>query len=142
MTKEEKLKKIEDYKFQIYKEEVSPVGVMSNLDFSEITETNSAGHYQYSRDNQTFLYRDILNIREVRRVDLLTFVNKLEKKVKEYLELSGIEISIADRQYRAYLIKNDGQEKYYFTLFDKNLFNLLIQLYLYSKDEAKKDGKI
>ncbi|WP_418180577.1 hypothetical protein ACNSOL_00115 [Aliarcobacter lanthieri] len=136
MTKEQKLQKIEDYKLHLHKESINPIGILSNLDFCKITGTNSVGHYQYDDYGQYFTYREVLNVNKLQKIDLLTFVNRLDVLLKDLMELETIEIELKEQIYYLYFTKIDKDKKIYFNRTNKSLFKLLMDFYSYAKDKS------
>ncbi|WP_418181243.1 hypothetical protein ACNSOL_12105 (plasmid) [Aliarcobacter lanthieri] len=130
--------KIEDYKSHLYKENIDPIKILSNLDFCKITNTKSVGNYQFNGTHKHFTFREISNIHKLQKIDLLTFATKIDEVLKDLLKIKTIEFELKEQNYYLYFIKENQSERHYFSNIDKNLFRLLIKFYLFAKNESKK----
>lgn len=136
MTKEKiKIGKEIDFKFAIYKENIKPVPIVSNLEFCKITGTSSIGHYQYDKVGQYFTYREQLDIHNLKKINLLDFVSLVEKRIKENMNIERFSVEEVENRYSIIFQRNDGG-LYKFQRAHKEVFELIIDFYDYAKNKA------
>ena len=118
---------INNYRDVIFEENINPIKVLENSVFNLISKTKSVGHYQYDKEKKHFLYREQANIHILKKIDLHDFIFLLEKEIENKKKVSQISIEKRERKYYLSYLKNGL--KLYFSKYNLDIFDLLVEFY-------------
>ena len=118
---------INNYRDVIFEENINPIKVLENSVFNLISKTKSIGHYQYDKEKKHFLYREQANIHILKKIDLHNFIFLLEKEIENKKKVS--QISIEKREGKYYLSYLKNGLKLYFSKYNLDVFDLLVEFY-------------
>ena len=118
---------INNYRDVIFEENINPIKVLENSVFNLISKTKSIGHYQYDKEKKHFLYREQANIHILKKIDLHNFIFLLEKEIENKKKVS--QISIEKREGKYYLSYLKNGLKLYFSKYNLDIFDLLVEFY-------------
>lgn len=126
---------INNYRDVIFEENINPIKVLENSVFNLISKTKSIGHYQYDKEKKHFLYREQANIHILKKIDLHNFIFLLEKEIENKKKVS--QISIEKREGKYYLSYLKNGLKLYFSKYNLDIFDLLVEFYNENVYDAK-----
>lgn len=126
---------INNYRDVIFEENINPIKVLENSVFNLISKTKSIGHYQYDKEKKHFLYREQANIHILKKIDLHDFIFLLEKEIENKKKVS--QISIEKREGKYYLSYLKNGLKLYFSKYNLDVFDLLVEFYNENVYDAK-----
>ena len=126
---------INNYRDVIFEENINPIKVLENSVFNLISKTKSIGHYQYDKEKKHFLYREQANIHILKKIDLHNFIFLLEKEIENKKKVS--QISIEKREGKYYLSYLKNGLKLYFSKYNLDVFDLLVEFYNENVHDAK-----
>ena len=126
---------INNYRDVIFEENINPIKVLENSVFNLISKTKSVGHYQYDKEKKHFLYREQANIHILKKIDLHNFIFLLEKEIENKKKVS--QISIEKREGKYYLSYLKNGLKLYFSKYNLDIFDLLVEFYNENVYDAK-----
>lgn len=126
---------INNYRDVIFEENINPIKVLENSVFNLISKTKSIGHYQYDKEKKHFLYREQANIHILKKIDLHNFIFLLEKEIENKKKVS--QISIEKREGKYYLSYLKNGLKLYFSKYNLDVFDLLVEFYNENVYDAK-----
>lgn len=118
---------INNYRDVIFEENINPIKVLENSVFNLISKTKSVGHYQYDKEKKHFLYREQANIHILKKIDLHDFIFLLEKETESKKKVSQINIEKREGKYYLSYLKNGL--KLYFSKYNLDIFDLLVEFY-------------
>lgn len=118
---------INNYRDVIFEENINPIKVLENSVFNLISKTKSVGHYQYDKEKKHFLYREQANIHILKKIDLHDFIFLLEKEIESKKKVSHISIEKREGKYYLSYLKNGL--KLYFSKYNLDIFDLLVEFY-------------
>lgn len=118
---------INNYRDVIFEENINPIKVLENSVFNLISKTKSVGHYQYDKEKKHFLYREQANIHILKKIDLHDFIFLLEKEIESKKKVSHISIEKREGKYYLSYLKNGL--KLYFSKYNLDVFDLLVEFY-------------
>ena len=118
---------INNYRDVIFEENINPIKVLENSVFNLISKTKSVGHYQYDKEKKHFLYREQANIHILKKIDLHNFIFLLEKEIESKKKVSQINIEKREGKYYLSYLKNGL--KLYFSKYNLDVFDLLVEFY-------------
>ena len=118
---------INNYRDIIFEENINPIKVLENSVFNLISKTKSVGHYQYDKEKKHFLYREQANIHILKKIDLHDFIFLLEKEIESKKKVSHISIEKKEGKYYLSYLKNGL--KLYFSKYNLDVFDLLVEFY-------------
>ena len=118
---------INNYRDVIFEENINPIKVLENSVFNLISKTKSVGHYQYDKEKKHFLYREQANIHILKKIDLHDFIFLLEKEIESKKKVSQINIEKREGKYYLSYLKNGL--KLYFSKYNLDVFDLLVEFY-------------
>lgn len=118
---------INNYRDVIFEENINPIKVLENSVFNLISKTKSIGHYQYNKEKKHFLYREQANIHILKKIDLHDFIFLLEKEIENKKKVSQINIEKREGKYYLSYLKNGL--KLYFSKYNLDIFDLLVEFY-------------
>ena len=118
---------INNYRDVIFEENINPIKVLENSVFNLISKTKSVGHYQYDKEKKHFLYREQANIHILKKIDLHDFIFLLEKEIESKKKVSHISIEKKEGKYYLLYLKNGL--KLYFSKYNLDVFDLLVEFY-------------
>lgn len=118
---------INNYRDVIFEENINPIKVLENSVFNLISKTKSVGHYQYDKEKKHFLYREQANIHILKKIDLHDFIFLLEKEIESKKKVSHISIEKKEGKYYLSYLKNGL--KLYFSKYNLDIFDLLVEFY-------------
>ena len=118
---------INNYRDVIFEENINPIKVLENSVFNLISKTKSIGHYQYDKEKKHFLYREQANIHILKKIDLHDFIFLLEKEIESKKKVSHISIEKKEGKYYLLYLKNGL--KLYFSKYNLDVFDLLVEFY-------------
>lgn len=118
---------INNYRDVIFEENINPIKVLENSVFNLISKTKSIGHYQYNKEKKHFLYREQANIHILKKIDLHNFIFLLEKEIENKKKVSQINIEKREGKYYLSYLKNGL--KLYFSKYNLDIFDLLVEFY-------------
>ena len=118
---------INNYRDVIFEENINPTKVLKNSVFNLISKTKSVGHYQYDKEKKHFLYREQANIHILKKIDLHDFIFLLEKEIESKKKVSHISIEKREGKYYLSYLKNGL--KLYFSKYNLDIFDLLVEFY-------------
>ena len=118
---------INNYRDVIFEENINPIKVLENSVFNFIFKTKSIGHYQYDKEKKHFLYREQANIHILKKIDLHDFIFLLEKEIESKKKVSHISIEKKEGKYYLSYLKNGL--KLYFSKYNLDVFDLLVEFY-------------
>ena len=118
---------INNYRDVIFEENINPIKVLENSVFNLISKTKSVGHYQYDKEKKHFLYREQANIHILKKIDLHDFIFLLEKETESKKKVSHISIEKKEGKYYLSYLKNGL--KLYFSKYNLDVFDLLVEFY-------------
>ena len=118
---------INNYRDVIFEENINPIKVLENSVFNLISKTKSIGHYQYDKEKKHFLYREQANIHILKKIDLHDFIFLLEKEIESKKKVSHISIEKREGKYYLSYLKNGL--KLYFSKYNLDVFDLLVEFY-------------
>lgn len=118
---------INNYRDVIFEENINPIKVLENSVFNLISKTKSIGHYQYDKEKKHFLYREQANIHILKKIDLHDFIFLLEKETESKKKVSQINIEKREGKYYLSYLKNGL--KLYFSKYNLDIFDLLVEFY-------------
>ena len=118
---------INNYRDVIFEENINPIKVLENSVFNLISKTKSVGHYQYNKEKKHFLYREQANIHILKKIDLHDFIFLLEKEIESKKKVSHISIEKKEGKYYLSYLKNGL--KLYFSKYNLDVFDLLVEFY-------------
>ena len=118
---------INNYRDVIFEENINPIKVLENSVFNLISKTKSVGHYQYDKEKKHFLYREQANIHILKKIDLHDFIFLLEKETESKKKVSHISIEKREGKYYLSYLKNGL--KLYFSKYNLDVFDLLVEFY-------------
>lgn len=118
---------INNYRDVIFEENINPIKVLENSVFNLISKTKSVGHYQYDKEKKHFLYREQANIHILKKIDLHDFIFLLEKEIENKKKVSQINIEKREGKYYLSYLKNGL--KLYFSKYNLDIFDLLVEFY-------------
>ena len=118
---------INNYRDVIFEENINPIKVLENSVFNLISKTKSVGHYQYDKEKKHFLYREQANIHILKKIDLHDFIFLLEKETESKKKVSQINIEKKEGKYYLSYLKNGL--KLYFSKYNLDVFDLLVEFY-------------
>ena len=118
---------INNYRDVIFEENINPIKVLENSVFNLISKTKSVGHYQYDKEKKHFLYREQANIHILKKIDLHNFIFLLEKETESKKKVSQINIEKREGKYYLSYLKNGL--KLYFSKYNLDIFDLLVEFY-------------
>ena len=118
---------INNYRDVIFEENINPIKVLENSVFNLISKTKSVGHYQYDKEKKHFLYREQANIHILKKIDLHDFIFLLEKETESKKKVSHISIEKREGKYYLSYLKNGL--KLYFSKYNLDIFDLLVEFY-------------
>ena len=118
---------INNYRDVIFEENINPIKVLENSVFNLISKTKSVGHYQYDKEKKHFLYREQANIHILKKIDLHDFIFLLEKEIESKKKVSHISIEKKEGKYYLSYLKNGL--KLYFSKYNLDVFDLLVEFY-------------
>ena len=118
---------INNYRDVIFEENINPIKVLENSVFNLISKTKSIGHYQYDKEKKHFLYREQANIHILKKIDLHDFIFLLEKEIESKKKVSHISIEKREGKYYLSYLKNGL--KLYFSKYNLDIFDLLVEFY-------------
>ena len=118
---------INNYRDVIFEENINPIKVLENSVFNLISKTKSVGHYQYDKEKKHFLYREQANIHILKKIDLHDFIFLLEKETESKKKVSQINIEKREGKYYLSYLKNGL--KLYFSKYNLDVFDLLVEFY-------------
>ena len=118
---------INNYRDVIFEENINPIKVLENSVFNVISKTKSVGHYQYDKEKKHFLYREQANIHILKKIDLHDFIFLLEKETESKKKVSQINIEKREGKYYLSYLKNGL--KLYFSKYNLDVFDLLVEFY-------------
>ena len=118
---------INNYRDVIFEENINPIKVLENSVFNLISKTKSVGHYQYDKEKKHFLYREQANIHILKKIDLHNFIFLLEKEIENKKKVSQINIEKREGKYYLSYLKNGL--KLYFSKYNLDVFDLLVEFY-------------
>lgn len=118
---------INNYRDVIFEENINPIKVLENSVFNLISKTKSIGHYQYDKEKKHFLYREQANIHILKKIDLHDFIFLLEKEIESKKKVSHISIEKKEGKYYLSYLKNGL--KLYFSKYNLDVFDLLVEFY-------------
>ncbi len=118
---------INNYRDVIFEENINPIKVLENSVFNLISKTKSIGHYQYDKEKKHFLYREQANIHILKKIDLHNFIFLLEKEIENKKKVSQINIEKREGKYYLSYLKNGL--KLYFSKYNLDIFDLLVEFY-------------
>lgn len=118
---------INNYRDVIFEENINPIKVLENSVFNLISKTKSVGHYQYDKEKKHFLYREQANIHILKKIDLHDFIFLLEKEIESKKKVSHISIEKMEGKYYLSYLKNGL--KLYFSKYNLDVFDLLVEFY-------------
>ena len=118
---------INNYRDVIFEENINPIKVLENSVFNLISKTKSIGHYQYDKEKKHFLYREQANIHILKKIDLHDFIFLLEKETESKKKVSQINIEKREGKYYLSYLKNGL--KLYFSKYNLDVFDLLVEFY-------------
>lgn len=101
--------------------------MLENSIFNLISKTKSIGHYQYDKEKKHFLYREQQNIHILKKIDLHNFIFLLEKEIENKKKVSQINIEKREGKYYLSYLKNGL--KLYFSKYNLDIFDLLVEFY-------------
>ena len=126
---------INNYRDVIFEENINPIKVLENSVFNLISKTKSIGHYQYDKEKKHFLYREQANIHILKKIDLHDFIFLLEKETESKKKVSQINIEKREGKYYLSYLKNGL--KLYFSKYNLDVFDLLVEIYNENVYDAK-----
>ena len=126
---------INNYRDVIFEENINPIKVLENSVFNLISKTKSVGHYQYDKEKKHFLYREQANIHILKKIDLHDFIFLLEKETESKKKVSQINIEKKEGKYYLSYLKNGL--KLYFSKYNLDVFDLLVEFYNENVYDAK-----
>lgn len=126
---------INNYRDVIFEENINPIKVLENSIFNLISKTKSIGHYQYDKEKKHFLYREQANIHILKKIDLHDFIFLLEKEIEIKKKVSQINIEKREGKYYLSYLKNGL--KLYFSKYNLDVFDLLVEFYNENVYDAK-----
>lgn len=126
---------INNYRDVIFEENINPIKVLENSVFNLISKTKSVGHYQYDKEKKHFLYREQANIHILKKIDLHNFIFLLEKEIESKKKVSHISIEKREGKYYLSYLKNGL--KLYFSKYNLDVFDLLVEFYNENVYDAK-----
>lgn len=126
---------INNYRDVIFEENINPIKVLENSVFNLISKTKSVGHYQYDKEKKHFLYREQANIHILKKIDLHDFIFLLEKETESKKKVSQINIEKREGKYYLSYLKNGL--KLYFSKYNLDIFDLLVEFYNENVYDAK-----
>lgn len=126
---------INNYRDVIFEENINPIKVLENSVFNLISKTKSIGHYQYDKEKKHFLYREQANIHILKKIDLHNFIFLLEKEIENKKKVSQINIEKREGKYYLSYLKNGL--KLYFSKYNLDIFDLLVEFYNENVYDAK-----
>lgn len=126
---------INNYRDVIFEENINPIKVLENSVFNLISKTKSIGHYQYDKEKKHFLYREQQNIHILKKIDLHNFIFLLEKEIENKKKVSQINIEKREGKYYLSYLKNGL--KLYFSKYNLDIFDLLVEFYNENVHDAK-----
>ena len=126
---------INNYRDVIFEENINPIKVLENSVFNLISKTKSVGHYQYDKEKKHFLYREQANIHILKKIDLHDFIFLLEKETESKKKVSQINIEKREGKYYLSYLKNGL--KLYFSKYNLDVFDLLVEFYNENVYDAK-----
>ena len=118
---------INNYRDVIFEENINPTKVLKNSVFNVISKAKSVGHYQYDKEKKHFLYREQANIHILKKIDLHDFIFLLEKEIESKKKVSHISIEKKEGKYYLSYLKNGL--KLYFSKYNLDIFDLLVEFY-------------
>mgnify|MGYP003520248747 FL=1 len=126
---------INNYRDVIFEENINPTKVLKNSVFNVISKAKSVGHYQYDKEKKHFLYREQANIHILKKIDLHDFIFLLEKEIESKKKVSHISIEKREGKYYLSYLKNGL--KLYFSKYNLDIFDLLVEFYNENVYDAK-----
>ena len=118
---------INNYRDVIFEENINPIKVLENSVFNLISKTKSVGHYQYDKEKKHFLYSEQANNHILKKIDLHDFIFLLEKEIESKKKVSHISIEKREGKYYLSYLKNGL--KLYFSKYNLDIFDLLVEFY-------------
>ena len=96
---------INNYRDIIFEENINPIKVLENSVFNIVSKTKTIGHYQYDKEKKHFIYREQANIHNLKQM------------------------SIEKREGKYYLSYFKNSLKFYFSKYNLDIFDLLVEFY-------------
>lgn len=118
---------INNYRDIIFEENINPIKVLENSVFNIVSKTKTIGHYQYDKEKKHFIYREQANIHILKKIDLYDFIYLLEKEIENKKKVS--QMSIEKREGKYYLSYLKNGLKLYFSKYNLDVFDLLVEFY-------------
>lgn len=106
---------------------IKPTLLLNNKDFCNITGINSIGNFQYS--DSSFLYRELTNIHEVKKLKFDKFLELLKNKI---FENSKVSVRLEITNFRYFAVLKREERLIYSSKGYMEPFEALIELYRWS----------
>lgn len=115
------------------KENYKPTLILNNRNFNNITNFCSIGNYQFDINEKVFLYRELDDILNIKKLTLDKFFILIEEKIYFYLK-SKIYVETKENKFCFYTKSNNT---FILKAVDDSLFNGYIKLFLLSSGNLK-----